>query len=251
MKPSYKISIVNYYNTTPFLYGIDHHKVKEQLQLELDIPSVCAAKLKAKSVDIGVVPVAILPELDQYEIITDYCIGAVGRVDSVKLFAEKPLDEITHVLLDYQSRTSVTLVQVLNQYFWKKNIQFINAGPGFENEVKGTTGAVIIGDRTFGLTKYPYQYDLAYEWEQYTGLPFVFACWVSNRKLDDTFVADFNEALRYGVEHVREAVNEKPNPTPGFDSYDYLQHKISYPLDARKREALEKFLTLLKGLQKF
>ena len=104
------------------MYGLNHTNFLSQIDLQLDIPSVCAQKLKNKQVEIGLVPVAILPELDNYHIITDYCIGAVGKVDSVKLFSEKPLEELTHVLLDYQSKTSVTLVQVLNKHFWKKNI---------------------------------------------------------------------------------------------------------------------------------
>jgi chorismate dehydratase len=242
----YTISIVNYYNTTPFLYGIKHTGFESQIQLEQDIPIVCAQKLKNKEVEIGLVPVAILPELNSYHIITDYCIGAIGKVDSVKLFSEKPLDELTHVLLDYQSKTSVTLVQVLNKHFWKKDIQFINATEGFENQIKGTTGAVIIGDRTFGLTSHPYQYDLAEEWQKYTNLPFVFACWVSNIKLEDSFIQEFNNALSYGVNHIEEAVAEKPNNTKGFDSLDYLKNKISYNLDDAKRKALELFLQLMK-----
>lgn len=240
------ISIVNYYNTTPFLYGLKHTGFENQIHLQLDIPSICAQKLKNKDVDIGLVPVAILPELDSYHIITDYCIGAIGKVDSVKLFSEKPLDELTHVLLDYQSKTSVTLVQVLNKHFWKKNIQFINAKEGFENQINGTTGAVIIGDRTFGLTEHPYQYDLAEEWQKYTALPFVFACWVSNIKLEDNFIQKFNNALAYGVNHIKEAVAENPNNTKGFDALDYLKNKISYNLDDDKRKALEKFLELMK-----
>ncbi len=244
---SYSISIVNYYNTTPFLYGLRHCPLKWDHKIELDIPSVCAQKLKNKEVDIGVVPVAILPELQNYHIITDFCIGAVGKVDSVKLFSEKPLNELTHILLDYQSKTSITLIQVLNKHFWKKNIQFIPASQGFENQIKGTTGAVIIGDRTFGLTKYPYQYDLAEQWHQYTGLPFVFACWVSNHKLEDEFITQFNTSLKYGIEHIREAVEEYPNTILGTtDSFDYLRHKISYHLDNEKRKALSKFLEFMQ-----
>ncbi|MBI3519587.1 MAG: menaquinone biosynthesis protein [Bacteroidetes bacterium] len=243
---SYKLSIVNYYNTTPFLYGLHHRPVKWPHVMELDIPSTCAKKLKQKQVDIGLVPVAILPQLNSYHIITDYCIGAVGKVDSVKLFSQKPLDELTHVLLDYQSKTSVTLVQVLNKHFWKKDIQFINATEGFETQINDTTGAVIIGDRTFGLTEHPYQYDLAEEWQTYTGLPFVFACWVSNEPVDPDFISVFNQSLAYGVNHIAEAVAEKPNHTKGFDAYDYLKNKISYHLDSDKRKALAKFLELMK-----
>jgi len=242
----HSVSIVNYYNTTPFLYGTNHTNFISQINLQLDIPSVCAQKLKNKQVEIGLVPVAILPELDHYHIITDYCIGAVGKVDSVKLFSEKPLNELTHVLLDYQSKTSVTLVQVLNKHFWKKNIQFINATEGFEKQISGTTGAVIIGDRTFGLTEYAYQYDLAEEWQNFTGLPFVFACWVSNVKLENDFILEFNKTLAYGVNHIEEAVTEKPNNTKGFDALDYLKNKISYNLDSDKKKALEKFLELMK-----
>lgn len=242
----HSVSIVNYYNTTPFLYGINHTDFISQIKLELDIPSVCAQKLKSHLVEIGLVPVAILPELESYHIITDYCIGAVGKVDSVKLFSQKPLEELTHVLLDYQSKTSVTLVQVLNKHFWKKNIQFVNASEGFEKQINGTTGAVIIGDRTFGLTEHPYQYDLSEEWQKFTGLPFVFACWVSNVALESSFIKAFNEALAFGVNHIEEAVIEKPNHTAGFDALDYLKNKISYTLDDEKKKGLEKFLELMK-----
>jgi chorismate dehydratase len=242
----HSVSIVNYYNTTPFLYGIKHSDFLSHIKLELDIPSVCAQKLKKKQVEIGLVPVAILPELDSYQIITDYCIGAVGKVDSVKLFSEKPLEELTHVLLDYQSKTSVTLVQVLNKHFWKKDIEFINASEGFEKQISGTTGAVIIGDRTFGLTSHPYQYDLAEEWQKYTGLPFVFACWVSNVPLEEKFISEFNKTLAFGVNHIEESVIERPNQALGDKALDYLKNKISYNLDADKRKALIKFLELMK-----
>lgn len=245
----YSISIVNYYNTRPFVYGLKHHPLNIPARIEYDIPSTCARKLKNSQVDIGLVPVAIIPELESYHIITDYCIGANGKVDSVKLFAHKPLEELTHIMLDYQSKTSITLVQVLNRHFWKKNIQFVAAEEGFEQNIGGTTGAVIIGDRTFGLStkEHPYHYDLADEWKKHTGLPFVFAAWVSNKPIDAEFIDTFNETLKYGVDHIKEAAEEQQHPTPGFDSYDYLSNKISYTLNQEKRKALELFLTLMKS----
>ena len=244
------LSIVNYYNTTPFLFGINRSQLKKQLNIQLDIPSVCAQKLKAKQVDIGLVPVALLPELKEYHIISDYCIGADGVVDSVKLFSHKLLHEITHVLLDYQSKTSITLVQVLNTHFWKQSIQFINASEGFEQQIKDTTAAVIIGDRTFGITKedYRYQYDLSEEWKKHTNLPFVFACWVSHKELPADFINEFNDVLKDGITHIDEAIANKPINIKGFDAEDYLKNKISYPLNEEKKKGLKLFLELMKNV---
>lgn len=241
----YKVSIVNYYNTTPFLYGFKHSAVPLPISLELDVPSVCAQKLKHNQIDIGLVPVAILPELGHYHIVSDYCIGAIGKVDSVKLFANEPLETLTHVLLDYQSKTSIALIQVLNKHFWKRNLQFIPASEGFETQIHGTTGGVIIGDRTFGLNQYPYQYDLSEEWQKHTGLPFVFACWVSTKPINSSFIEKFNQALAFGLSHIQEAVIETPNYTKGFNAYDYLKHRISYTFDDAKKQALALFLKLL------
>jgi len=245
---AHSVSIVNYYNTTPFIYGIKHTGFQSLIELQLDIPSVCAQKIKNREVEIGLVPVAILPELKNYHIITDFCIGAVGKVDSVKLFSEKPLEELTHILLDYQSKTSVKLVQVLNKYFWKKNIQFLNASKGFETSITDTIGAVIIGDRTFGLDSFPYEYDLAEEWQKHTQLPFVFACWVSNVQLDNQFIDTFNKALGFGVNNIEDSVLEFPNLTPNFDALDYLKNKISYQFNSDKKLALAKFLDFLTNL---
>ncbi len=145
-----KISVVSYLNSKPFIYGLEHSDLMNEIDLQLDIPSTCAQKLMDGIVDIGLVPVAIIPKLKEAHIISDYCIGAVGKVASVCLYSEVPLNEIKTILLDYQSRTSVTLVKVLAREHWKISPEWQNASENFENSVSGTTAAVIIGDRTFG-----------------------------------------------------------------------------------------------------
>ena len=58
-----RVTAVSYLNTKPFLYGIFQSDIQHQIELTLDIPSVCAAKLKSGEADMGLVPVAIIPEL--------------------------------------------------------------------------------------------------------------------------------------------------------------------------------------------
>ena len=93
--PKIKVSAVSYLNTLPFIYGINNSEVVNDIKLSLDIPSDCGMKLLSGEVDLGLVPVAILPQLKEYHIISDYCIGAEGKVDSVALYSDVPLDEIT------------------------------------------------------------------------------------------------------------------------------------------------------------
>lgn len=244
-----KFSIVSYLNTLPFLYGIQHApQLAGQIDLQQDIPSVCAQKLKDGTVDAGLVPVALLPHLPEYHIISDYCIGAVGKVKSVLLLSHVPLNKIERVMLDYQSRTSVTLVQVLAREYWKIAPEFVNTAEGFEDTLNGTTAAVIIGDRTFGLRdKYAYVYDLAQEWQNFTSLPFVFAVWASNKKLDEAFLTDFNAALHYGMQHKAEAAKlVKLSNVDEAEALEYFEKYISYELDEDKRKGLELFLGYLK-----
>ncbi|MDI1355947.1 MAG: menaquinone biosynthesis protein [bacterium] len=246
-----KISIVNYTNTLPFKWAIKNSPFLEKIDLQEDIPSICAQKLKYKQVDLALVPVALIPELDSYFIETDYCIGANGKVDSVKLYSRVPLEKITNVTLDYQSKTSITLVKVLFKFFWKYEVNFADAKPGFESEIRGDNAAVIIGDRTFGLNgTFPYEYDLAEEWKKFTGLPFIFAAWVSTEKLPQNFILEFNALLQKGVNEIGAAVEESFDqdfPSKA-EITNYLIKRIDYRLNEEKRKALDLFFSYIKLL---
>ncbi len=244
-----KISAVSYTNTIPFIYGINRFFTKEELELQLDIPAVCAEKVINKKVDIGLIPAAILKTLPGSRIVSGYCIGAEKKVDSVMLYSAVPLNEIKTILLDYQSRTSVELVKILCRELWKITPQFENTINGFENRINSTTAAVIIGDRTFFIRdKFPYSFDLAEGWQQLTGLPFVFACWTANTDLPETFLKKFDEALAFGVNHIADALkNRTIDGLNHSEASFYLEKRISYPLDAAKKLALNLFLQKLES----
>lgn len=244
-----RLSAVSYLNTKPFIYGIFRSDLADAVELNLDIPSVCARKLLSGEADLALTPVAIIPELSEACLVSDYCIGSTGAVRTVCIFSEKPLSEIRRILLDFHSRTSVALVQVLCREYWNISPEFVPAAEGFEREIGGDTAAVIIGDRTIGLDKkYPFVYDLGEAWTAWTGLPFVFAAWVSVRPLDPEFVARFNAALRAGIGLLPELTKVLPF-IPGFDLEDYYKNNISYDLDEAKWLGLNRFLTHLAGTE--
>ncbi len=159
-----RISAVSYLNTKPFIYGLYRSELADSLQLTLDIPSLCAQKLLTGEADLALAPVAIIPELPGAYIVSDYCIGAVGKVKTVCLFSERPLEKIKRVYLDFHSRTSVALVQILCAQYWHIEPEFVPATEGFEQKIGGETAAVIIGDRAIGRDKqFAYTYNISYD----------------------------------------------------------------------------------------
>ena len=242
-----KVTAVSYLNTKPLLYGLLGSPVAKAIDLQLDIPSQCAAKLESGEADVGLVPVAVLPHLENPRIISDYCIGTVGSVKTVAIFADRPLEQLERIYLDFHSRTSVELARILLAEHWMLQPCLVAAKKGFRDAIGDKTGALVIGDRTIGLEqKYPFVYDLGQAWMDFTGLPFVFAAWVSNQPLPTEFLRAFNEALESGVKKVSELMYILPSPDPSFNLEEYYTQHISYELDYPKRMALTRFLQYLR-----
>jgi len=241
----YKVSAVSYLNTIPFIYGINQSDLKDKIDLSLDYPSVCAQKLIENKVDIALVPIVVLKQNPQFNIISDYCIGANGNVDTVCLYSDVPLMEVQEIYLDYQSRTSVELLKLLCRDHWNISADFRISSEGFENKIEGKTAALIIGDRAFSANgKYNFMYDLSASWKEMTGLPFVFACWISNKEIEKDFIFEFNTSLKIGIENLEEAIKKESKNYPHCKNpKEYLNHKISYTLDEDKRKGMELFLS--------
>ncbi|MBI4945828.1 MAG: menaquinone biosynthesis protein [Bacteroidetes bacterium] len=245
-----RISAVSYINAKPFVYGIQNSGFLKDYSLSLDVPSVCAEKLRTNQVDIGLAPIAIIPELEKHFIIPGFCIGANGPVKTVMLYSEVPLKEIKNIFLDYQSRTSVMLVQILAKHSWKVSPTWIQATKGYEENIKGTTAGVIIGDRNFSLSqKFNHVYDLSEEWRNFTGLPFVFACWVANKELDEDVAAALYKSLRFGVENIDKVVKEVKDQYDEKIIWNYLNNCIHYSFDKPKEDAMGLFLKLVEKIR--
>lgn len=237
-----KISAVAYTNTKPFIFGLEHSEVLQLIDLYKDVPTDCAAKLIDGRVDIGLIPVAAIPDVPNAEIISEYCIGSVGAVNSVFIFSHVPVNEIRSVKLDPQSRTSNNLAKILFKFYWNQSVEYT------DNPGDNTDALVLIGDRTFGQReKFAFTYDMGAEWFAFTGLPFVYAAWVANKTLDGTFIKAFNAALKWGLDNRAVLIKTLPS-IPGVDMTDYLMRALDFDLTPDKRKALSLYLRYLKEL---
>ena len=241
-----KVGIVNYLNTIPLLYGINHSPVKDSVELICDYPSNIASFLVEGNIEIGLVPVAILPNLPEYHIYTEFCIGCDGPVASVCLFSQVPIERIETILLDYQSRTSVALLKILLRDYWKVTPRLVDTSSDYRSLISESTAGLVIGDRSFEQRQNSqYAYDLGEAWKKYTGLPFVFATWASVKELNGNFIQEFNKANAAGVQSIPGIINSVPYSL--FDLKEYFTNYISYRLDDKKRKGLSHFLELLKA----
>jgi chorismate dehydratase len=237
-----RVGIVNYLNTKPLLYGLTKPPISERIELIGDYPSRLAELLIKGEIDLGLIPVAAIPELPSCHIIGDYCIGAEGEIASVALFSEVPMNEIKKIYLDYQSRSSVALLKYLAKEYWGIHPEIVQAeNDEFRREIKGATAGLVIGDRAFEQRRIStFIYDLGSEWKKITGLPFVFAAWVSTKELPADFIEMFNNANAMGLQHIDEIVAEA-----AFESFDlkkYFSLHLSYRLDEQKRKGMEAFI---------
>ena len=215
-----RVGAVSYLNTKPLIYGFEQGKMNDEIDLLIDYPANIASQLINDKIDVGLVPVAVLPFLKEHHVVSDYGIACDGEVASVCLFSNVPLQEIKTVLLDYQSRTSVALLKILLKEHWKISPELVAGESNYENDISGTTAGLVIGDRALAQRlKSKYIYDLGTAWKEMTGLPFVFAAWISNKKLPQSFINSFNEANAFGLDHLDEVISQHPNAVFDLESY--------------------------------
>jgi chorismate dehydratase len=232
-----RIGNVSFINSYPFQYGL---VTLADFQISKLVPSAIAKALEDDVIDVGLVPVAVFMQHPEWSIVSDYCIGAEGAVKTVLLISKKPIAEVETICYDADSRSSNMLTKVLCANYWEIN--------PIEVDSDVADACVMIGDKAFldYSIDFPYCYDLAQEWFEFQKTPFVFAVWVAKKMLPKEELEKLNEALKYGVEHIEEAVSFfKDNmEISEEEAVSYLFKNISYPLDEAKKIAIQKFKTL-------
>lgn len=238
-----RIAAVSYLNTIPFIYGIEHADNPIGAELLLAPPAQCAQNFIEGKADIALLPAAVVPQLKDFELLPDYCIGAVGPVRTVMVLSQEPIGECRRLFLDAHSRTSVQLCGWLAANKWHITPEWytLEDYTQLRHPEKGDA-FLIIGDKVFdheGL--FPYAYDLATEWQEATSLPFAFAVWVARKGTPYELTDRLTDALTFGIEHTYEAVLHYGFDKKPYDAYDYLTRNIDFLFDHEKHKALQKF----------
>ena len=246
--PGLKLSVVQYLNTVPLIWGMLHGEQQGKFDLQFTTPALCADAVIRREADVGIIPSIEHQRLSRVQILAGMSIAAKNEVKSVRLLCKVPFAKVRTVATDNSSRTSSALLRVLMRKFYSKWVTMMQLTPRPEVMLERADAALLIGDAALTYTGQVAEvYDLAAEWKRFTGFPFVFALWVGHDDLNlSKHHADFAASLAFGLAHVDDIAAEyapKLGLTPDAVKV-YLTQNIDYSLDEENRKGLRLFFKL-------
>ena len=253
-KSRVRIGAVSFLNTKPLIYSLlQPTSSNTEFELSVHVPSRLAELLKVGSIDVGLIPTieyfrASEEGPSSYRIIPDISISSHGAVRSIQLLSRVPIPQIRSVGLDTGSRTSHALLRIVLTEKYGLQPTFSASPPSIELRSADTDAVLRIGDAALRqLDSAPYSVDLGAEWNELTGLPFVYACWVASGDIDfGKAVQILQEAKEVSVKQIPEIarVEAKAMGLPETLCNDYLTNRISYNLGDTEIAGLNRFYEL-------
>jgi predicted solute-binding protein len=258
-----RISIVEFLNTAPLVWGFTDGPLAGRHDLSFAVPSQCAEDLRAGRVDVGIIPAIEYQRMENVVALPGMAVAAKNEVRSILVISKVPIEHARSFALDTNSRSSVGLVRLLCKGHWNIAPEFIDAPPDAEKMLERADAALIIGDPALRLRlqmdalegKVPggkdccglddgdqpvrnvqtlFIYDVAQQWREMTGLPCVLAIWVARRgAVTPEILADFQASREYGLAHITDIAEGAALKLdlPPRELERYLVENIDFSLD--------------------
>jgi chorismate dehydratase len=264
-----RIAAINFLNPAPLMWDFEHPplaaELAERYQIDRMSPSQCADQLATGKADIGLVPIAALAANPTLRILPGCTIASKKRVRSLLLVhrAGQALTALRSVAADTASRTTVAYVRILLHHWGNPAVPFIPAAADVDAMLDQADAAILIGDpallaleeqaNRFERTGEPLVYlDLAEEWNNITGLPFVSAVWgaAHGRPWDERIAWDLDQSRIHGQQNIDTLVAEWSNKLPISEQTirTYLTTNIHYVLDEECIEGMRVFFRTAASL---
>jgi len=243
-----RVAAVSYLNAVPLVWGLAHGPQRGRFQLRYTVPSQCADALRDGEADAGIIPSIEYQRIDNLKIVPGLSISSAGPVRSVLLISRCPAEQIRSLAVDTSSRTSACLIQVLLKQQYGLYPRLVPSAPDLQAMLCLADAAMMIGDPALA-TDFPglHVYDLAEEWRNMTGLPFVFAFWaVRSEVATADLIEPFQQAAAYAMAHLEEIAQAESVRTrlPVSLIRTYLTENIDFTFGEKNREGLDLFYTL-------
>ena len=250
-----RISIVEYLNTAPLVWGFTDGPLAGKYDLSFTVPSQCAEALRQGQADVAIIPSIEYQRIEDAVALPGMAIASRREVRSLLVVAKRPIEMAKRIALDTSSRATAGMVRLLAAQQWKIRPEFVDAAPDAAKMLEHSDAALVIGDPALRISlkmealagKTPasgdccqgdpddmpvpgfetlFVYDVVHQWREMTRKPAVLAIWAGRMEvLTPEVVADFAASKKYGLERVHE-----------------ISEAASIKLDLPPR-ALERYLT--------
>lgn len=240
-----RVGIVNYLNSRPLARGFLQGYYAELFEPICHPPARVAKLLASGDLEVGLIPSIEVQRIPGVQVIDGLCVAATHEVRSVLLVTRTPISEVKRVALDENSRTSAALVQILLEERYGICPDCVSRPPEVERMLSDCQAALLIGDPALKAALAGYRvFDLAAEWRELTGYPFVFALWGVRGRVELPRLASyFHHSLKIGLDELDSLVAEAAAEL-GLDRESvrsYLTCNLRYRLGAEERAGLEIF----------
>ena len=259
-----RISIVEYLNTAPLVWGFTDGPLAGKYDLSFTWPSQCAEALRSGAAHVAIIPSIEYQRIENVVALPGMSVAAKGEVRSILVVSKKPIQRAKRIALDASSRSSQALVRILAAEHWNIQPEFVETAPDASEMLKNADAALVIGDPALRIAlkmealslkvasggdcckgdpedmpvpgfETIFVYDVAFQWREMTGKPCVLAIWAGRREaITPDVVADFQASKAYGLERLREiseaAAIKLDMPPRALERY--LADNIHYGLEA-------------------
>jgi chorismate dehydratase len=266
-----RISIVQYLNTAPLVWGFTNGPFAGKYDLSFTVPSQCAEALSTGAADIAIIPAIEYQRIPGLVVLPDLAIASQNRVRSLLIVAKKPIEQVRSIALDRSSRSTQALTRILAEKHWNIAPEFFETDPDMRVMLAKADAAMIIGDpalrisiaiekkstvspqgravcqaATLGISgaEIFHIYDVVGEWRRFSSLPAVMAIWAARPEfITPEVLEDFAASRNLGLTQIAaiclEAARELQLPQQALESY--LRHNIDFSLGEENRRGLERY----------
>jgi chorismate dehydratase len=239
-----RIGSVPYLNARPLLEGLGELTGEK---IHLDHPAGLHEAIAGGRIQVALLPVVSYLENRELKIIPGTGIACNGEVKSVKVFHEKPrvdLSNTTRIYLDPSSKTSQRLLKVLLVKKYDRNLDEIY----WARSPEDAESILQIGDEALKKAHFGNSQDLGQEWQEMTGLPFVFACWMTSSPITQELLTHLHNAKMRGLQKLFEIAQSQEIIDPD-DALVYLRDHIKYHIEGPDLVGLKLFFDWLGELE--
>jgi chorismate dehydratase len=272
--PKLRISIVQYLNTAPLVWGFTNGPLRGKYDLSFTVPSLCAEALRSAAADIAIIPAIEYQRMDGLMILPDMAIASKNRVRSLLIISKGPIENARNIALDSGSRSTQVLTKILCDRRWQIAPEFFEMPPNASTMLRKADAALLIGDPALRLSleiegsadRGPsgeqicaascagipdagalHVYDVVEEWRRMTNLPAVLAVWAARREAaTPEVIEDFLASRDLGLQHRSEislrAAGELRLPAEKLERY--LADNIDFSLDEENLKGLFHYYAL-------